>query len=322
MDQEEAKTIVEKEDRERVIYALDSVFRRLLANLLLDFDNPRFRKVRPANDTVRRNTEGLSKQFVQLLFRVLGFTGEPDAEGFVHFSGSRDTLKTADEIYSSIENAANEPKNTEAAFALSVMAQNKRQRQQEKPLAHSKTADEETSDTKSPLPSSPAQPLQQTLAEQIREKYLKDVFNPDDFSSVEHLKPIVRKTLLNAGRVRNCFFESKGLTIRRMIHGRVYACTEKCSNECLEAHWHLYTGKGMLYAYVAHLSSDGAALIHTGAEHGYQYNSLPGTPNFGKTTHFTEKLVAPEGNLVYNKHPNKVTDACIYCGESFYKLFL
>ncbi|EPY25961.1 hypothetical protein STCU_06390 [Strigomonas culicis] len=106
-----------------------------------------------------------------------------------------------------------------------------------------------------------------------------------------------------------------------MKHGRVYACTAKCDNTCLEAHWHIVT-RNVLYSYIAHLSPDGKVLNHLGMEYGYQYNSMPGTPNFRKTVCFTAKLVSPDGQLLKNEHPNKAVENCIYCQQPFHKLLL
>lgn len=300
---EEAKQFAAFEDPDRTEHALNAVFRKLLANLLLDYENPKFRKVRRDNEAVARHTAGLSPSLVAFLFTALGFGGDPDEDSFVHFSGSRETLKSADAIYSALEDAISVSKGRDATFLRGSMAD----RTKHPP---------NTVSSPSPQP----QPLDRKSL--LKDEAQRTFFNPEDFMVAEPLLPVARKTLLNTGRIRNCFFDARGFTLRRMTHGRVCACSEKCGNECLEAHWHHYTGKGLMYAYVAHLSQDGATLLHKGAEYGYQYNSIPGTENFGKTVLFTEKFLTVDGQLLYNKHPNKVVTTCVYCNEPFAKLFL
>lgn len=166
-----------------------------------------------------------------------------------------------------------------------------------------------------------SQALARGVFDESKTMAINSPFIQEDFDEVAHLQEIARRTLLTTGRVRNCFFEAKHFSLRRMSHGRVYACSEKCDNSFLEAHWHLVSGKNMLYAHVAHLSADGTKLLHLGHEFGYQYNLIPGMTNFGKTVNFSTKLISPNGKLLINEHPNKVVENCIYCGQNLQKIF-
>ncbi|CCW64579.1 unnamed protein product [Phytomonas sp. EM1] len=295
---------VQNESQESVSTAINKVFRPLLSNLLLNFDEPKFRKIRIENPVIKRYTEGLSHNFRDYLFSVLKFSESSKEPGFWIFLGDINDLKDADSVFSAIEKYFNEKK-------PKLLNLPSRRRKAEPHPSHIKVA----------LPAS--QGVSFTCSPHGKsDELFNSPFMEKDFEAVSHLTEIASQTLLNVSRVRNCFFDAKTFTLRQMLHGRVYVCTENCENYCLEAHWHLFSGKGLVYAYVAHLSSDAKQLLHLGIEYGYQYNSLPGSSNFGKTINFSQKLLSTDGKLIINNHPNKPVDSCIYCGVSFSKIFL
>ncbi|KPA77621.1 hypothetical protein ABB37_06980 [Leptomonas pyrrhocoris] len=288
---------------------INSVFRRLLANLLLDFQNPKYRQVKKTNKALHRLTNSLPNGFVRYLFNTLGFMEHADT---FDFQGTAESLKHADEVFSQLENLMDKEAMDAAKYELSQL----------KVLAAKKAA----SPSSVPAPSPPVT-VKSSIAkgkECGREGGLncQQEDTQKDMEEGKLVEEAVRKTLLNTGRIRNSFFEAKDLTIRTMRHGRVYACTEKCDNECIEVHWHLLTGKNILYSHLAHLSADGTNLLHLGVEHGYQYNTLPGSQHFGKMLHFSEKLTDEHGKLIRLKHDDKPVSACIYCGRLFSELLL
>lgn len=293
------------ENGELVLRAINAVFRRLLANLLLDFDNPKFREIRVDNGALQRNTEGVSPALLSFFFDTLHFkSGIKD--GFYVFDGTREDLQKADATYSRIEDDIEQEK----LRYIPVLPSARLKSSKEEAEQRRREVLEAVANDRSTTPDTPATDDNQ------------GVLCQEDFDCVDQLRETVRHTLLNTGRVRNCFFDAKDFTVRRMLHGRVYACSEKCSTQCLEAHWHLFSGKGLVYAYVAHLTENGETLLHRGNEYGYQYNSIPGTQYFGQTVLFNEKRLTEDGHLVYNKNLAKPCDACIYCGTPFSKLFL
>lgn len=276
--------------KEAVLFAINKIFRRLLANLFLDFENPKFHSVRKENSLVVRCVNGIPKEIVDKLFAAIGFS---DRGSSYDFTGTREQLKAADALFSEIEEAFLPPEvSTQQPKALFKV------KKVQKPSTGLQELPKENEKTVNHLP-----------------------FVQEDFDEAAYLEDTVRSTLLKTGRVRNCFFEAKHFSLRRMTHGRVYACSEKCDSSFLEAHWHLTSGKNMLYSHVAHLSPDGLKLLHLGFEYGYQYSSIPGLPNFGKTVNFNTKLINPDGKLLSNEHPNKVVTTCIYCGENLQKIF-
>lgn len=302
---EEWKTVCLALDRDAIHRCLNGVFRRLLSNLLLNFENDKFRQVKKDNPSVKYFTEGLPQNFVTYLFQVLGFVS---SDGVYLFQGSKEQLKQTDAVYSEIETIID--RDTE------VIVKDLRRLQDR----NSRTSLVEENKRLSDPPN--AELKSKKSSGYNRQEYDAGESSKADFSEAAPLVETVRSTLWNTGRIRNCFFEARDFTVRTMNHGRVYACSEKCDRGCLEAHWHLLSGKGMLYSFVAHLSPDGTQLLHMGLEHGYQYNSLPGSAHFGKTIHFSEKAVDENGSISYLKHPNKPVAQCVYCGELFSKLFL
>ncbi|CBZ24257.1 conserved hypothetical protein [Leishmania mexicana MHOM/GT/2001/U1103] len=295
-------------DAEVIHGCINGVFRRLLANLLLDFNNPKFRQVKKDNKALHRLTESLPAGFIEFLFSSIGFTKHDDV--FI-FEGSTESLKHGDAVLSYIEDSFGKERLQAAECGLHRL----------KNLAVKKAKN------------GPAQREMETAtARLLRAQPLpqeEDAQSQAQHSGTEKggaeeraVKEAVRKTLLNTGRVRNGFFEARDFSVRIMQHGRVYACTEKCPDHCVEAHWHLLTGRNILYSHLAHLSADGTRLLHLGPEHGYQYNSLPGSANFGKTIHFSEKLMDENGRLVDIKNDDKPVTACIYCGHAFAELLL
>ncbi|KAK7198496.1 PUB domain containing protein [Novymonas esmeraldas] len=293
---------------EAIRECLNGVFRRLLANLLLDFHNPKFRQVKKDNKALCRATGSLPCGFVDFLFTSIGFTKNDD--GFL-FEGTPESLKQGDVVFSQIEQAVDKDKREAAELETQRLRGLAAER-----VATTSTPVEPPPPLTHPARSSRAFREADTFAEVQRSNRDKDV------AEAEALKDVVRKTLLNTGRVRNCFFEARDFTVRIMRHGRVYACTEKCADLCIEAHWHLLTGRNILYSHLAHLSADGTRLLHLGPEHGYQYNSLPGSTNFGKMVHFSEKLLDENGKLVQIKTDDKPVSTCIYCGRLFSDLLL
>jgi hypothetical protein len=152
------------------------------------------------------------------------------------------------------------------------------------------------------------------------------LFHPDDFEEVRGLVEATQRTLHFTGRLRNYSFEARHYTLRRMAHGRVFACAsptqEACGNELLEAHWHVINGN-ILYGYVAHFTAAGDSVVHIGPEYGFQYNAMPGTPHFGKTILFSVKQIDPSTGVVSRlEHPNKPVETCVFCDRPFSSLFL
>lgn len=276
--------------RQDVLNAIQNVFRRLLGNLLLDFNNPKFRSVKKNNPVLARNTSNLPDTITEKMFQILNFV-LVDEITYV-FNGSKENLLEADKQYSLIEDFLC-PKKKSSFEPLSFQPKK--------------------------APAAQVQPSYSNKKEEVDVD--NSPFHTEDFESVVELKEIVRKTLLKTGRIRNCFFEANYYSLRRMSHGRVYACTEQCDNTCLEAHWHLMSGRNILYSHIAHLSSDGLKVLHLGFEVGYQYHMIPGMQNFGKSVNFSTKLLSSDGKLLRNEHPNRVCDSCIYCGMNLKKIF-
>lgn len=275
---------------ESVLNALQIVFRRLVANLLLNFEDKKFREVRRDNPVLVRSTNLLPSDIVEDLFTVIGFELS-DTNTFI-FNGTRETLLQGEKFYSFLEESLGSKRSFQPLHPPPLL---KKEFCSSVVLSKASTLEEK----------------QQFSTSRIK----------DDFDSVVGLKDIVRTTLLKTGRVRNSFFEARDFSLRRMSNGRVYACSSKCDNLCLEAHWHLISGKNLMYSHIAHLSPDGSLLLHLGHEVGYQYHMIPGLPHFGKTINFNTKLLSPDGKLISNDHPNRVVDSCIYCGKSLEKLF-
>ncbi|RNF00081.1 hypothetical protein TraAM80_07823 [Trypanosoma rangeli] len=292
--------------------AISSVFRRLVANLLLDFENQKYHVVRAENKLIRDALKPLSSAVVEALFTGIGFDQSKNANSEVIYilTGDEEKIQAADRFLSRLEEGIESIKRKELELQLLSPRARKHREEEER---------------------------RQQILQEIRRNAIErkgeaarsglatsmTVMHPEDFSSVENLIEPARRTLLRTGRVRNCLFEGRHFTLRCMIHGRAYACKEGCEADALEAHWHLFTGKNLMYAYVAHLSQDASTLIHLGVEHGYQYNSLPGTKNFRQTVHFSAKRTNElTGALEYIDHPDRPSKVCIYCGVPFSELFL
>ncbi|KAG5511076.1 hypothetical protein GH5_07282 [Leishmania sp. Ghana 2012 LV757] len=295
-------------DAEVIQDCINGVFRRLLANLLLDFNNPKFRQVKKDNKTLHRLTESLPSGFVEFLFSSIGFVKHDDA--FI-FEGSPESLVRGDTVLSHIERTFDKEKHQDAEYALMRLRHLGRQRVE----SHS-----------TPREVTPALTLPsrvEAFPEENDSKFQSQhCGREEDVMEERALEETVRKTLLNTGRVRNGFLGARDFNVRIMRYGRVYVCTEKCPDSCIEVHWHLLTGRNILYSHLAHLSDNGTQLLHLGPEHGYQYNSLPGSANFRKMIHFSEKLIDENGKLVYVKTDDKPVTTCIYCGRAFAKLLL
>ncbi|CAC9454851.1 conserved hypothetical protein [Leishmania infantum JPCM5] len=305
---EEWETLCSTSDAEVIHECINGVFRRLLANLLLDFNNPKFRQVKKDNKALRRLTESLPAGFIEFLFSSIGFAKHEDA--FI-FEGSLESLKHGDTVLSCIEDSFGKERLQAAQCGL-YRLRNLAIKKAENGLTQREMA---TATARLQR----ARPLPQ---EEDAKRQAQHSGTEKDVAEEHAVKEAVRKTLLNTGRVRNGFFEARDFSVRTMQHGRVYACTKKCPDHCVEAHWHLFTGRNILYSHLAHLSADGTRLLHLGPEHGYQYNSLPGSANFGKMIHFSEKLMDENGRLVHIKNDDKPVTACIYCGRAFAELLL
>lgn len=290
-------------DPEAILFAINEVFRTLLANLLNNIDNPRFRMVRAKNTRLLRCTSKLSDECVVFLFGLIGFHLDSKGEVF-NFDGNRETVKEADKQLSAIEAFMKVKRGDRPVIAVPSRAAEREAEKAEilKEIREDKVArlEEREEDVKN---SSPID-------------YTKD------YGVDEATKDVVKKTLLKTGRIRNSFFEGKDFTTRRMSGGMVYACgtSETCNEKGIEAHWHLETSKNGIYSFIVHLNAEGTVVSHMGPEYGYQYNTLPGTKNFGKVVLFSEKLVTPDGKLLYVKHPETVVESCIYCGAPFSRL--
>lgn len=148
-----------------------------------------------------------------------------------------------------------------------------------------------------------------------RQKHLEE-----DVASALPFVELSRRTIHLTGRLRNASFQAKHYTLTRMTHARSYLC--HCPADHLEAHWHVVSGN-LLYAYVVHLTADATAVVHTGEEHSYQYDSLPGSATFQKYLMLTVKKVDSEtGKLEMLKHVQKAVEVCAYCGVPLKHLFL
>ncbi|ORC84281.1 uncharacterized protein TM35_000461000 [Trypanosoma theileri] len=312
MCKDEVNVIVEQCSPEALEKAISLVYRRLLANLLLDPDNPKFQIVRKENNFIRNILTQIPDSVVDSLFNSIGYKLQKnsDSEPIYVFDGDKEKIKTSDRFLSRIEEKIEEVKNKKILFH---------------PLPLESRANEKTEERREAILQEIRRDAEERQKGFNEEKFSSsnDLFNQDDFKSVEHLKEISRRTLLNTGRIRNSLFEGRHYTLRRMTHGRVYACKERCGIDCLEAHWHLFSGKNLMYSFVAHLSPDASKVLHLGVEHGYQYNSLPGTKNFGKTVLFSSKRInSNDGSLEFLEHPDKSCESCVYCGVPFSELFL
>lgn len=306
----QAEEIVEQCPPEALSNAISTVFRRLLANILLDPENKKFHVVRKENTVIRTALQQLPDSVIETLFAVLGFVSDVNAkcEKVYVFNGDKEKLTDADRFFSYLEECLEKQKNKSKLFHLPLLETHE---------------DCENNERRKQILHEFQQDIQRRKEETGRKSSLSEAFHSDDFLSVQSLVEKARRTLLNTGRIRNIFFEERDFSLRRMLHGRVYACKEGCGVEFLEAHWHLFSGKNILYSYVAHLAPDASAVIHLGVEHGYQYNLLPGTKNFRKTVNFSSKKVNKEsGALEYVEHPDRPCEACVYCGVSFSQLFL
>ncbi|GET86358.1 hypothetical protein, conserved [Leishmania tarentolae] len=304
----EWETVCNTADTEIIRECIDSVFRRLLANMLLEFENPKFRQVKKDNKVLNRLTQSLPSGFIEFLFSSIGFVKHDDV--FI-FEGSLETLKHGDAVLTYIEDSLGRKKLHAVESQLHCLRK----------LAATKAKNNPTPTETAPV-TSRLQRAQNTFQEGDAKHHTQPKGTEMDLTEEQAIKEVVRNTLLKTGRVRNSFFEARDFTVRTMNNGRVYACTEKCPVDCVEAHWHFLTGRNILYAHLAHLSADGARLLHLGPEHGYQYNSLPGSTNFGKMTHCNEKLMDENGRLLYIKHDDTPVKVCIYCGRPFAELLL
>ncbi|XQJ25123.1 PUB domain containing protein, putative [Leishmania guyanensis] len=305
---EEWETLCSTDHAEVIHDCINGIFRRLLANLLLDFNNPKFRHVKKNNKALRHLAQSLPDRFVEFLFSSIGFVQQDDT--FI-FEGSPDSLMHGDAVFSHIEHCIDKNKVQAVECDLHRLRHLAVKKVTNNPMSI------DTVPTRVRLAKEPTLPEKEKVKLQAQCSGTQE-----DMAEEQIVKEAVRKTLLNTGRVRNSFFEARDFSARIMQHGRVYACTEKCPDHCIEAHWHLLTGRNILYSYIAHLSADGSQLLHLGPEHGYQYNSLPGAANFGKMIRFSEKLVDENGRLVYIKTDDKPVKTCIYCGRVFAQLLL
>nr|CCC95845.1 unnamed protein product [Trypanosoma congolense IL3000] len=311
MSLEEAERILVASPPDPLGHAITRVFRPLLANILLDNENPKFHVVRKNNKLIKSVLQRLPESVVQTLFDAIDFKLEcrNDSEMIYTFGGDVQKLSMSDNFFSYIEEKLRERRLGTSRF--------------QPPLASRVELD--WKERKDAL----IQEIRRDIDERrrdINESRLakaQDALCHDDFTSVESLKEKSRLTLLNRGRLRNSLFGCQHFSLRRMTHGRAYVCKEGCPADFLEAHWHLFTGRNMLYSHIAHLTPDGSTAVHVGVEHGYQYNSIPGTVNFRETIHFSAKRVNEEsGALDLLEHPNQPRTACVYCGVPFSKLFI
>ncbi|ESS63086.1 hypothetical protein TCDM_09164 [Trypanosoma cruzi Dm28c] len=312
MDVAEADRILELSPHDALNRAISTVFRRLLANIVLEPENPKYHVVREENKFIRDALSPLPNSVVEALFAGIGFkrTQNANSETIYVFTGNSENIKEADYFLSQLEDRIEkgQRKEVEMHFVPPETKVNREREERRQQILQEIQRDAEkrqggTTESESPTPI--------------------NAFYPGDYTLVENLIEKSRRTLLNTGRVRNFLFEGRHFTLRRMVHGRVYICKEGCGTDFLEAHWHLFTGKNLMYSYVAHLSPDATAMMHLGVEHGYQYNSLPGTKNFRRTVHFSAKRInEANGLLEYIEHPDKPSETCIYCGKPFSELFL
>ncbi|KAG5510575.1 hypothetical protein JKF63_06872 [Porcisia hertigi] len=304
---EEWRSLCSSENAEGIRECITSVFRRLLSNLLLEFNNPKFRQVKKDNNTLRRFSSSLPEGFVDFLFWSIGFVKRGDT---FSFEGSMESLKQGDAILTHIEESVERERLRAVEWDLDRLRR----------FAAERTKNSLLPKETPPPPALP--PRAQLSLMKTETNQAKPSVPAEDLADGEAVKETVRKTLLNTGRLRNSFFDARDFVVRSMRHGRSYACTQKCSDHCVEAHWHLLTGRNIVYSHLAHLSADGTRLLHLGPEHGYQYNSLPGSENFRKMVHFSEKLMDENGKLVAVKTNDKSVKACIYCGRAFAELLL
>ncbi|KAG8340715.1 hypothetical protein TRVL_08457 [Trypanosoma vivax] len=312
MSFEEADRLLQGCSLDVLHVSISKVFRRLLANILLQPKDSRYHVVRKNNIHIRSALNGLSSEAENCLFNLIGFKLElnQDSEEVYVFHGDIETLSTSDKFLSYLEERIDCMKLSQSGIQqvplLSRGSQKLNARRESVIQKFGCTAKRQEEKVSNSVDTS-----------------TQSVFCDEDFSSVDHLKEKARLTLLNTGRVRNSLFNGRHFSLRRMKHGRVYVCKEDCGVDFLEAHWHLFSSRNLLYSYIAHLTPDASAMVHMGVEHGYQYNSLPGTENFRKTIHFSAKrLNSASGQLEYIEHPNKPSETCVYCGVTFTELFL
>ena len=337
------------------------VYRRVLANLLLDPENPKFRQLKESNAMIKRcllelpeiNLEHITDRgpaagvgsssrpsmlhvgltlFSWIGMRRLdetvplgdGMLVVPDGTAGIT-SGDKSRLLQGDALLTLVEDrmAANKKSAQllKSVGDVDVLPGRRRQAAERDRQLHVEQLRRE-------------QELDATVRERaadVRQRSgeaaaQQQLFHQSDFDEVRHLIEVTRKTLHFTGRLRNYSFDAKHYSLRRMNHGRVFACatatSAACPNTFLEAHWHVINGN-ILYGYVAHLSENGDSVLHIGPEYGYQYNTMPGTPNFGKTVLFAVKVIDPSTGVVSKlDHPNRPVETCIFCDKPFSILLL
>lgn len=320
--------------RSDVSEAIATVLRPLISNLLREPQNPKFRRVRSANPKIASALASISGG--DQLMRVAGFTMVSDlekGEQFWHFEGDSASLLRAERAISALEEASNDR-------GAQVDRCDDRNFSDEMPLLKSRAAARNEEERRERLAALEKRAAADAREVEERRAAERDALDEErrqqaDFAAGSQLVDQARLTIHHTGRLRNASFGASNFTVRSMRHGRSFACT--CPPENLEAHWHVRTSN-LLYSYLVHLNPDASAVVHVGDEHGYQYNTLPGTEHFGKTIHIAHRRIVKNSTPVTSggaedpssesktaidhRAPNVPVTACHYCGVSFDTLWI
>jgi hypothetical protein len=303
--------------------AINPVCRPLLANLIRDPANPRFGSVRCANAKI---AAALGFPGVLAWFKLCGFVQETSeiessnsggggatatatvSEVMLVWKGTKEALQAGNKALSVAEDAIEEGKQAKLRSGQQTHSLRSRKAEQEKDDAKARILEQLERD----------RAAVGRREEQRLEEEKQQLLQEADFEEVKHLEEAAKKTLHYHGRIRNASYNAEHFKLRRMTHGRAHVCSVGCPNDYIEAHWHVRNA-ALLYSYVVHLNADATEVIHQGPEDGYQYNSLPGTPHFGKTLFISTKVVDSAGK-VKCETPNTSVEFCRHCMVSFRKL--
>lgn len=311
----------------RVFHVLQHVCRPLLANLLRQFDNKQFHEVKPTSKLLSEAHDAIGPSVLSQLMCAIGFIRNGGSvESRWVFQGSLDRAVVAERWLSSVEDAlrgvvaghaaSSSPATAEDDIlfkSLSKAGENRRKKAEDDRRA-------EVEHLRLKGLQEARERAERERNEQAAQLALQQGLR-QDFEDAAHLEETARSTLHNTGRHRNASFSAKHFQLRVMRHGRSFACNT-CDDACIEVHWHVVSGS-LLYAYCVHMSPDATRILHTGYEHAYQYNTIPGTDHFRRTIWMTTKHVNEETGLIdLLQHHTKPVDRCIYCNELFRTLFL
>lgn len=291
---------LDEQSRHATKEAIQHVFRPILANLLREPTNIKFNRLNSSNPIIRSAVQGV--QGGRSFLEAVGFTLNQE-DGKWEFRGSRNTLLIGDAALTLVEEEFSKRSGPTLVHSRTRDAASERENVQ-RALQDQVRADR--------------QELAKREEEQARQLQWEKL-QQADFICDEAFVAAVRRTIHFSGRLRNSLFEGRDFRVRRMTNGRVYACS--CPPSGLECHWHLRQAS-CIYSHLVHLSEDGGAVVHVAPEIGYQYNSIPGTPNFGRTVKLSVKSVDEATNAVTCKTVDKPVDCCDYCQVAFTTLLV